>query len=224
MAVIKSNVNGSSNVGLFGIAFQDKLLFGEKLRTKQKEEFERVLKLKILRVRIAGTDLPGVMLASNSKLLLVPDIVFDSELNVLDENDIPYKLIRTKVTCLGNTICCNDKGAILSTEFSEIEVERIHDALGVPCIQRDIAGLTTPGAVIVLNGKHAIVHKDASDQDVKTIKKILGVTSVEPATINLGGAHLRSGILHSKSGMIIGDQSGGPEIVNIDNSLGYNNL
>lgn len=223
MHIIKSNIHGNPNVGLYGIAIAGKLLFGEKLRTKQREQYEQVLGVELVRCRIAGTDLPGAFLAGNSKTLLVPSITFEHELRVLQEHNIPFTLFETNVTCLGNTIACNDNGAIVSTEFSEEEVAQISKALGVPCVRLDVAGLTTPGAVIVVHDGHAIVHKDASPEDVALIEKTLQVT-VEPATVNLGSPHLRAGILHSEKGLVVGDLSGGPEIVHIDEALGYHIL
>lgn len=221
MAVIKANVNGNPNVGLFGVVVADTLLFGEKIR--EKELFEKALGLRMLRIKIAGTDIPGIMCASNTKKLLVPHLIFDAEKKILEDNDIPYAIIETNTTCLGNTIACNENGAILSTDFTENEVKRIEDALGVPCVQHDIAGITTPGAIIAIHNDRAIVHKDADEEDVKIIEETLQV-SVEPATVNLGSPHIRAGILHSDKGLIIGDHSGGPEIVNIDNALGYNQV
>ncbi len=221
MGIIKANVNGNPNVGLFGVVVNNILLFGEKIR--EKELFEKTLGLKMLRIKIAGTDIPGVMCASNKKKLLIPHLAFEQEKEILEKNNIPYAVITTNTTCLGNTIACNEKGAILSTEFTQEEVKEIQEALAVPCIQKDIAGLTTPGAIIVIHKDKAIVHKDANEEDIAIIEKTLQVTA-EPATVNLGSPHLRAGLLNSDKGLIIGDQSGGPEIVNIDNALNYNQV
>lgn len=223
MHIIKSSVNGNPNVGLFGIATQGKILFGEKLRTKQKEEYEQVLGAELIRTKVAGTDLPGVMLAGNSNALLVPHIMFEQEKKALEKAGIDFTVITTNTTCLGNTIACNDHGAILSSEFSEKEAQSISDALQVPCVQADICGLTTPGAVIVTHGDKAVMHKDATDQEAKLVEETLKVT-VEPATVNLGSPHLRAGILHSEQGIIVGELSGGPEIVHIDEALGYHEV
>lgn len=223
MAVIKANINANPNVGLYGIVIGDTLLFGEKLRTKQQELFEKTLGVKLHRLRVAGIDFPGVMLATNNKVLLVPNIIFDSEKRIIEELKIPYKIINTNVTCLGNAIACSEHGAILSTEFLEEEVEQIQEALGVPCKQTDIAGLTSPGAVIIVKDDRAVIHPHASPEEVAIVEQTLKVT-VEPATINLGSPHLRAGLIHSKSGLIIGDHSGGPEIVQLDEALGYSQI
>ena len=221
MAVIKANVNGNPNVGLFGVVVGDKLLFGEKIR--QNKLFEKTLGCELIRMKIAGTDLPGVMTFAHKNKLLIPHIVFEQEKQVLEKHNIDYEVIHTNTTCLGNTIVATKTGAIVSTEFEQEEVEQIQNALGVPCKQRDFLDITTPGAIILVKGDKAIVHKDLNDEDADFIEQTLGV-SVEPATVNLGSPYLRAGILLSDKGMIVGDQSGGPEIVNIDNALGFNQV
>ncbi|MBR9702962.1 translation initiation factor IF-6, partial [Candidatus Woesearchaeota archaeon] len=195
MHITKGAINGHPNVGLFGFVTHGQFLCGAKLRTKQRKLFEEVLGAKYRRVRIAGTDLPGVMLVGNSKRMLIPGIVFDMEIDIIDQAEIPYAIFNTQLTCLGNNIVCNDDGAVVSTEFSEGEVKKISELLGVPVAQSDIAGLTTPGAVIVVHGTKAIIHKDASEAEVKLVEKTLKV-DVSPATVNLGGSHLRAGILN----------------------------
>lgn len=223
MAVIKANINANPNIGLYGYVVDGKLLLGEKIRKNVQQEFEKTLAVTLHRVRIAGIDLPGVMLAGNKNTLLVPSTIFEKEEEQLKALDIHYTKIQTIITCLGNAIACNDKGAILSTEFSEEEVEQIQNALQVPCKQTDIAGLTTPGAVIVARNKKAIIHPHANPEEVKLVEETLQV-SVEPATVNLGSPHLRAGLLINDKGMIVGDHSGGPEIVHLDEALGYSQL
>ena len=223
MHIAKTQVHGNANVGLFGSAFQGKLLFGEKLRTKDKELFEKILQAKYERISLAGTSLIGIMSVHNTKTLLIPSLTLEQEREALDTLGITYEVFDTEVTCLGNTIVCNEHGAIISTEFSEQEAQKLTNLLQVPCVQTDIAGLTTPGAVIVINGANGIIHRDASDTEVALVEKTLNVT-LEPATVNLGSPHLHAGILRSETGLLVGDQSGGPEIMHIDESLGYHTL
>lgn len=220
MHVIKANINGNPNVGLFGFDTGEFILIGERLKKNQKKLFEEVLGKPILKARIAGTTMTGVFLAKNKNALLIPNIILDTEEKVLKENNIDYKIIKSDITCFGNTIACNDFGAIISTEFSDHDAKIIGEALKVPVKKLDIAGLTTPGALIVINKENAIIHKDASSEEIKIIEEILNV-KCHPATVNLGSPHLNAGILNSTKGFIIGDQSGGPEILNIDEVLGY---
>ncbi len=221
MHILKTNFNGTPNVGLYGYATQRYLLLGERLTEKLEKEVRDALGgIEVRTMRVAGTGMPGLFLAGNSKAVLVPSIAFPQELKILRDLGIPYEVIETSQTCLGNNIACNDHGAIVSTDFSERECKRIGQALGVPVVRLDIAGLTTPGAFIVLNGDKGIVHRNASEAEVAAIEEALKVT-LSPATVNLGTPYLHAAILGNAHGFVIGDASGGPEIVHVDDALGY---
>ncbi|HIH24081.1 TPA: translation initiation factor IF-6 [Candidatus Woesearchaeota archaeon] len=221
MHVLKTNFNGSPNVGMSLYATDSFVLLGEHLQDKLTADVKNAFgDLSVHNQRIAGTGLPGVFLAGNSKTLLVPSIAFDWEIDALKKLDRNVIVLKTRHTCLGNNIACNDRGAIISSDFDETERKEIEHALGVSTICMDIAGLNTPGALIVLHGKHGIIHRDATQHEIATIEKTLGVT-LSPATINLGTPYLRAGMANNSFGFVIGDQSGGPEIVHIEDSLGY---
>lgn len=221
MRILKANFNGTPNVGLFAYATDKYVLLGEHLTENLLRDVTAVLgNLPVHIFRVAGTSMPGIFLAGNSRTILVPGIAFDYELEHFKKLGIPCTLFKTRNTCLGNLIACNDQGAIISTDFDETERAFIEKHLGVPTVRLDIAGLSTPGALIVLNGKRGIIHRDATAAEVKEVEKHLKV-KLEPATVNLGTPYLRAGIINNSSGFVIGDQSGGPEIVHIDEALGY---
>jgi translation initiation factor 6 len=221
MHILKTNFNGTPNVGLYGYATKDYILLGEHLTDKLLPQVQEALgNVPMHQFRVAGTGMPGIFLVGNSKSVLVPSIVFDHEIAQLKKLNIPHTIFRTRHTCLGNNIVCNDHGAIISTDFDETERKFIEKHLEVPTISMDIAKLSTPGAVMVLNGDKGIIHRDATMTEVKEIEKHLKV-KLTPATVNLGTPYLRAGILCNSHGFVIGDHSGGPEIVHIDEALGF---
>jgi translation initiation factor 6 len=219
--ILKTNFNGTPNVGLYGYATADWVLLGEHLTEKLLAEVTEVLgNVPVHSFRVAGTGMPGIFLAGNSQTLLVPSIAFDYELAQLEKLKIPHTVFKTRHTCLGNNIVANDNGAIISMDFDETERKFIEKSLGVPAVRMEIAKLSTPGALIVLNGKRGIIHRDATQEEVAEAERILKV-KLEPATVNLGTPYLRAGIMSNAHRFVIGDQSGGPEIVHIDEALGY---
>lgn len=221
MHILRANFHGTPNVGLYGYATKDHLLLGESLPDKLLEQVVEALGgVEVHPLRIAGTGMPGLFLAGNRNAILVPSIAFEAELAKLKKLGLPCTVLRTNHTCLGNNIACNDHGAIISTEFSEQEREAIEAALQVPTIRMDIAGLHTPGSFIVLNGKRGIIHRDATPQEVRAVEETLKV-KLQPATANLGTPYLHAAILNNGHGLVVGDASGGPEIVHIDQALGY---
>lgn len=225
MHVLKRSFHGNPNVGLHGYCTNADgkrlCLFGEHLSKKEEEAIAEALQAELHHVTIAGTPMSGVFLAGNKKALLVPSIAFEKEIKSLEKLGLPVTIFETTLTCLGNNLIANEHGCLVNPEFSDKEVAELENLLGVPVKRIEIAQLMTPGACIVLNGKKAIIHRDAEEYEIAMVKSTLHLESVEPASVNLGSPYVRAGILNNEKGFIIGDQSGGPEIVHIDQVLGY---
>lgn len=221
MHILKTGFNGTPNVGLYAYATDSYVLLGENVTEKLERELGEALgNIPVHSIRIVGTSMAGIFLAGNSKVILAPAIAFGSELENLRKLGVPVQTLQTKHTCLGNLIVANDHGAIISKDFDETEKKRIETQLGVPAIYMDIAGLSTPGAFIVIRGEHGIIHRDASQEEIAAVEKHLQVT-LTPATINLGTPYLHAGMIINNHGFVIGEQSGGPEILHIDEALGF---
>jgi translation initiation factor 6 len=218
--VLVTNFNSNPNVGLYGYATDKYCLLGTDVPEDIVEEIAEVLNVPIIRLNIAGTSLLGVFLNGNNKCLLVPNIAFNNELEILDKNKIKYKLIDTKLTCLGNNIICNDKGCVVSSEYGEKELKAFKDALKVNIVKAKIAGLGTLGSLAVHTKNGLLCHHEVLENEAELLRKTLKV-EIYTGTINMGVPFIGSGILCNNNGFIIGDASGGPEIVNADEALGF---
>ncbi|RME53718.1 translation initiation factor IF-6 [Candidatus Woesearchaeota archaeon] len=222
MHVLPTTLAGNPNIGLFGFCTDRYCLISSQVSPQDKKEFSTILNVPLIELTIAGTDLLGVFLAGNKKSLLIPNITFPHERNILKTHNIPFTVIESHLTCLGNTIVANDKGAIISPEFPEETQRAIAAALNVPVKQTTIASLPTPGSLIATNKKYGLISPDATAEERDIITKTLGITLTE-GTVNMGNPYIRSGILCNSKGFLIGNNSGGPEIVNADEALGFTN-
>jgi translation initiation factor 6 len=220
--VLVTNFNSNPNVGLYGYATDKYCLVGSDIPEKLFKDIEEVLDVPLIPMSIAGTSLLGVFLSGNKNCLLVPQIVFPNELAILDKHKIKYKLIDTKLTCLGNNMICNDKGCLVSDEYGEREIKAFKDALKVNVARTKIAELNTIGSLAVHTKKGLLCHHEILEHEAELIKKILKV-EVFTGTVNMGVPFIGSGILCNNKGFIIGDASGGPETVNADEALGFIN-
>jgi len=218
--ILVTNYNSNPNVGLYGFATDKYCLLGTEVPEELDKEISEVLDVPIIRMNIAGTSLLGVFLNGNKNCLLVPKIAFENELKILDKHKIKYKLIETKITCLGNNIICNDKGCVVSNEYGEKEIKVFKDALKVDIVKAEIAELNTLGSLAVHTKKGLLCHHEILEHEAELLKKVLKV-EVFTGTINMGVPFIGSGILCNNKGFIIGDASGGPEIVNADEALGF---
>jgi len=143
----------------------------------------------------------------------LPNISFSHELEHLKKStDLNVEVLDTKFTALGNLICANDKGGIISPMIPKENLKKIQDVLGVEVIQKKVAGYHQVGAMIVATSHGGIIHPETDDEDIKTISSVLGV-NVEPATINSGIPFVSSGILANNKSIVVGTLTNGPEIM-----------
>ena len=218
--VIVVNFNSNPNVGLYGYATDKYCLLGSEVPEEYEKDIAEVLDVPIIRMNIAGTGLLGVFLSGNKNCLLVPSIAFPNELATLDKHKIKYKLIETKLTCLGNNMICNDNGCVVSSEYGDKEIKAIKDALKVEVVKAKIAELNTLGSLAVHTKKGILCHHEILEHEAELLNKVLKV-EIFTGTVNMGVPFIGSGIICNNKGFVIGDASGGPELVNADEALGF---
>ena len=76
------------------------------------------------------------------------------------------------------------------------------------------------GALAVLNDKGCLLSARASESDAEFIESFFGVR-VTRGTVNLGSPYVSAGIITNSHGFVIGEKSGGPEMIAIDEALGF---
>ena len=217
---IKLDINGDPNIGLYGIATDKFCILGKAVPQKHIKKIEKTLGVPVYQVKLYGTDLPGIFAVGNSKAILIPDIVFKSEMKELAKLPINFVVIPTEKTALNNNILCNDEIAFVSKDYTKEEVKQIKEALGVKIIQTDLAGTNLPGSCGILTSKGAIINPLASDAEVKKIEKELGY-EIGLGTSNLGNNFVSSGLIANSNGFIVGTLTSGHEIMRIDESLRF---
>ena len=65
-----------------------------------------------------------------------------------------------------------------------------------------------------------MIHRDVTRAERKVVEELLDIKCDE-STVNMGSPYIRSGMLCNNNGFVIGDASGGPEVVNVDEELGF---
>ncbi len=214
------SIDNNPNVGLFAFANDKFCLVGYEISNKDMASIGKVLDVPVYRISIAGTSLIGVFCAGNSNTIVVPHIIQKQEEEKLTELGIEYKKIYSKITALGNCITSNDNGAIVSSEFSEEEIDKISRSLGVRTKKGKISELNTMGSCLEVNNRGGIVHRGIKGFELELLEDALGIEIVD-GTVNMGNPYVGSGIITNSKGFIIGASSGGPEITNADIALGF---
>lgn len=216
----KLTINKNPNIGLYAIATDKYCLVPYTILHEELEKIKTILKVPVHKISIAGTDLIGVFCAANNNMLLVPEIIYESEERELKKLEIPYKIIKTHHTALGNNILTNDFACFVSEEFSADTKKIIRQALGTILRPGKIGGVEVVGSSAVLNEKGMLVHRDANHKEITYLKETFNLP-VDIGTVNMGSPYIRSGIIINKNGYLIGASSGGPEMQRADYALGF---
>ncbi|MBN2422741.1 translation initiation factor IF-6 [Candidatus Woesearchaeota archaeon] len=220
MHVLKANINGNPNIGLYCYCNDNFCLVPKGISKKLKKNFEEVLKVPVYEASMAGTFLLGVFIAGNENSILVPEIAYENELIELEKYKIKFKIINSELTALGNNLLCNNNSCIINPEYNTIAVKQIEDALDVPVKKGKINDLDIVGSLAKINDKYGLVHNEIKGFEKKFLQSNLKIKLSE-GTVNFGSPYISSGLLCNKNGFIIGDSSGGPEIANADEALGF---
>jgi translation initiation factor 6 len=220
------DIKGETNIGLMIYANDKFALIPRTIDEKTIKIIEDILKVSTYQVSIAGTPLMGVFLNGTENKILVPEIIFDKELEELQkigkEHNVEFIKFKSELTCLGNNILISNGKAIANPDYTDKELENLQKLLNIEVTTATIAEIEIVGATVIINHneKKALVHREASNKDIELIEKTFEVKT-ETGSVNMGSPYVKSGIVCNKNGFLIGNESGGPEITNADEVLGY---
>lgn len=213
MDIIKYDVYRGPNIGIYIKVNDKKVLVPMGFAKSKAEKLAEYLQAEYMYVSIANTRLLGALSVMNNKGILLPKTAFQNEYDLIKkETGLDVGVLDSKYTALGNVICANDKGAIVSPWFSRDDVTTIQDILGVEVIQSRIAGFNQTGSVMVANNSGAVIHPEADEEDMKEFARFMGV-KVEHSTVNNGIPYVSSGILANNNCIVVGTLTTGPEIM-----------
>ena len=211
--IIKYDLQRSPNIGIYA-KVNDSFVFVPNGFTKSKtKKLCEYLDVEDISTSVGNTRLLGVLMVANNNGILLPHICYESEfLHIKKSTGMNIGVLDAKFTALGNLVCANDKGAIVSPAFTREDVKKIKDVLGVEVLQKRIAGYHQVGAMICATGHGGIIHPETDDEVIKSVSNVLGV-ELEPATINGGIPFVSSGILANNNSIVVGSFTNGPEIM-----------
>ena len=213
MDIIKYDVYSGQNIGIYTKVNNQFVFVPNGFAKTKAENLANYLQTDYLTISIANTRLLGILAVLNNHGMLLPNTCSQEEIDHLKKHtDLNIKLLDVKYNALGNLICVNDKGGIVSPTIDKKYVKEIEDVLDIEVIQKKIAGFYQVGAVMSATSNGGIIHPLTDEDDVSTFSNILGV-KIEPATINGGIPFVSSGILANDNAIVVGTVTNGPEIM-----------
>jgi len=213
MDIFKFDVYRGPNLGVYISVNDNTVLVPMGYAKSKAEKLSKYLDAEILYTSIANTRLIGILSVMNNKGILLPKTAYQDEYDFLKkETKLEVGVLDSKFTALGNVICANDKGAVVSPWLSKNDCQTVSDVLGVEVIQKRIVGFNQTGVVLVANNSGAAIHPEANEEDMKTFSNLLGV-KIEQSSINNGTPYVSSGILANNHALVVGSLTTGPEIM-----------
>ena len=213
MGIFKYDVYRSPNVGIYAKCNDSFVFIPNGFATTKAENLREFLKTEYVFTSVANTRLIGVLMVANNNGILLPRNSLEEEvIHLKKSTGLNVDILDTKHTALGNLICANDKGGIMSPLIPSEFVKKVEDVLGIEVVRKRIAGYHQTGAMAVATSHGGIIHPSTEEEDVKSISQVLGV-ELEPATINGGSPYVSSGILANNKSLVVGTLTNGPELV-----------
>ncbi len=226
MHIERLDFENSPYLGVYGFASDRVVLLREGLGEKKLEVVREVLKVPVIETSIMKSRIVGIFTAGNSNAIIVPWYIWDAELEFINSKLREYGIevevvpFKSRLTAFGNLILANDKGALVSKDFTREEARKIEDILGVPVERGVIADYAAVGSVGVVTNRGGLVHPEATDEELEWLSDLFKV-DVYVGTANMGVPFVGSCMIANSNGVVVGHLTTGPEIVKIEEALGF---
>ncbi len=223
MTLNKLSIHGNVNIGIYIFANDVFAIVPKGVDRKIIDIIAETLNVDVIEARVSDLSIIGVMIAGNNNGLVLPRIIKESEMHdlkkALAKYDVNIAVVESKYTAIGNLVLANDNAAVVYPGFEEEVLDTIKETLGVKTIvKKYIAGIPVVGSVGVVTNKGGILHPGTSDSELDELEKIFKVPLMT-GTVNFGVVFLRSGLVANTHGVLVGENTTGPEIVRIQEAL-----
>jgi len=212
------SIRGVPLIGLYIRVTDEAAILGvrdEKAESLLKEHLD----VDVVVTTIAGSELVGALAAANSNGVVVSSYVTRKEIERLSRV-FEVHVVDTQMTCLGNILCLNDKGALAHPELDDAIAEKVAEVLDVDIVRGTIGGIKTVGMAAAVTNKGGLLNPNATDWEIKKVKDMLKI-EVATGTVNFGNDMVGTGLVANSKGYIAGEDTTGFELGIIEEALGF---
>jgi translation initiation factor 6 len=212
MHFMRSHLNGNAYLGIFAHADEGYLLHPPNAPQKVVRQMSEVLEVETVPTTIAGTELVGTLVASNSKGLLLPGDATETEVESLRSRlEKTVGVLNTKFNALGNLIMANDEGGLVGEVYGDDETKVISETLGVEVGHGTVSRLSLVGSLGHPTNTGVLVSPTATDAEIARIEDLMKVKA-ERGTANLGASNVGTCMLANSKGVVAGMPTTGIEM------------
>lgn len=213
------NISGSPVLGVYATCTDELVFVPNNTSGETAGELEESLGVVSVRCSVDGSSIIGSLLRGNSKGVMVAGFILDKELRALRKHVSAARLTE-HLNAAGNLIVANDTAALVHPDLSDKSVRIIKKTLGVEVRRGTVGGLKTVGMAAIATNKGVLVHPKATPSEIGVIEELFNLP-VDIGTVNFGSPLVGSGILANSKGYVAGEDTTGPEISRIEDTLGY---
>lgn len=218
--LLKLQFLGRESLGVYARATDKLCLVPPNLPEDLFARAAEALEVPVHRTTLGGTSIVGALCTMNSKGILVADIITEPEIERLQALGLEVGVLAGAVNAAGNSVLCNDTGAIVDPRCPKDLLGVIETVLDVQVELGTVGSVRTPAAAAVATNKGVLVHPKATEAEVATLEDVLGVPS-RPGTVNHGSPYVGAGVVANANGALIGTATTGPELNRLEDTLGY---
>lgn len=219
--MLRVSFEGSSYVGVYAHVSTGCLLVrpdaSDELVTDLGEEFD----LPATATTVGGSGTVGALTAGNENGTLVSRQATDREIQAVREaTDRPVERLPGKLNAAGNVVLANDYGAWVHQDLTDEAVEVVEETLDVPVERGSLADVNTVGTAAVANNTGVLCHPQSREEELEAVEEHLDVYA-DLGTVNYGAPLVGSGLLANDDGYVVGEDTTGPELGRIEDTLGF---
>ncbi len=215
----KLNISGSPVLGVFAACTEDFVFTPHETSNETLKELEESLGVIAVRSSVGGSSIIGSLLRGNSSGVMVAGFVLDKELRQIRKHTKAARL-KEELNAAGNLILANDSAALVHPDLSDKSIGIIKKTLGVEVKRGTIAGLKTVGMAGIATNRGVLVHPKSTSTEIGVIEELFALP-VDIGTVNFGSPLVGSGLLANSKGYVVGEETTGPELSRIEDTLGY---
>ncbi|MFW5974482.1 MAG: translation initiation factor IF-6 [Natrialbaceae archaeon] len=219
--MLRTSVAGSSYVGVFARATNECLLARRDLDADVIDAMAEELGVAAVATTVGGSGTVGSLTVGNDHGVVVSNRSTAREREAIaaavdgDVVELPGR-----INAAGNVVLANDYGAYVHPDLTESAVETIETTLDVPVRRGTLGRIKTVGTAAVATNAGILCHPKARERELETLEEHLGVYA-DVGTVNYGSPRIGSGLLATDAGYVVGEETTGPELGRIEDTLGY---
>ncbi|WP_096390723.1 translation initiation factor IF-6 [Halopenitus persicus] len=219
--MLRTSFVGSSYVGVFARVTDDVLLVRPDIDDDLQSDLGAELEATVVPTTVGGSNTVGALATGNENGVVVSERATEREQRRIEEGaDREVRELPGTLNAAGNVILANDYGAYVHPDLDREAVRLVRDVLEVPVQRGDLGDVRTVGTAAVANNTGALCHPNSREAELEAIEEHLDVYA-DLGTINYGGPLVGSGLVANDAGYVVGEDTTGPELGRIEDTLGF---